>query len=596
MDPNSNDSTFAADADADQQFQTHENNRRRGIVRPHRASGSADENAPLLSNEASNGRQSLLNDTSSEAVEWFGTAELQGLPWWNRPSIYWLLPPFLLFTLAFGGIVIPKLNLIYNLLCDDYYASRSPENQDPISSPMDPGNRYDRCQNPDVASRSSLFLLYGSLISGIIAAFTSPKIGAMSDLYGRKKLMVFTTCGLLVSELLTILAAKYPQTVDVNWILVGYAIDGLCGTFIVGMALAHSYATDCTSPQKRNVAFGYFHACLFTGIAVGPVLAGYIIKQREPIVGKTEAVLIIFYLALGAHTLFIFFLFFVIPESLTESRQQAARESRKKELERLGPSSDIINRLRSINFLSPLKILYPTGPGSSPALRRNLILLAATDTIMFSIAMSSMGVITIYVRAHFNWQEWETSKFVSVVNASRVLSLLVILPLITRIVRGRSGTSGQSNSGSDTFDLSIIRIAILFDMLGYLGFSLVTKADLFTIPGVIASLGGMGSPTLGSALTKHIPPDRVGQLLGATGLLHAMSRVVGPAIFNGIYSATTRSFDRTVFICLTATFGLAFCCSWFVKPHGMYPAPQTSPSKSNRSHSLSQRSKTRRLN
>lgn len=467
--------------------------------------------------------------------------------------------------MAFGSIVVPKLNLIMDLVCDEYYAQRSP---DPISGPVDPGQQPDRCQTDAVSSRSSLFLLYGNLCSGILAAITSPKLGALSDRYGRKKLLALTTIGTLVGEVLTILAAKYPETVHVNWILVGYAIDGLCGSFIVGMALAHSYATDCTAPQKRNVAFGYFHACLFTGIAVGPVLAGYVIEARAKYVGKTEAVLLIFYIALACHLTFIFFLMFAIPESLSKARQEAAREKHREEMERLGPASDWINQLRSINLLAPLKILWPTGPGSSSAVRWNLLLLAATDTIMFGVAMGAMGVVVIYTRRQFDWKELESGRFVSIVNSCRVFSLLVALPLLTRLVRGKNGTARQRNSGSDRFDLSIIRLAVLLDMLGYVGYSLARSGELFVLSGAAAALGGIGSPTLGAALTKHVPPDRVGQLLGAMGLLHAFARVLGPTIFNGIYSATVGKFRQTVFVCLAVTFGVAFLCSWFVRPHG----------------------------
>jgi MFS family permease len=477
------------------------------------------------------------------------------------------LPFFLFFTTAYGGIFVPKLNLITDLICDGYYASLAPGSV----GPMDPEDQFDRCRNEEIIARTTLFTLYGSLISGVLSIISSPKLGALSDRYGRKKLLVFTTSGVLLGEILTILVAKYPDTVDVNWILLGYAFDGLCGSFIVSMALSHSYATDCTPPQKRSVAFGYFHACLYSGIAIGPILAGYIIKRRTPIVGKTEAVLFIFYIALACQLLFILMLVVFIPESLSKKRQEAAREKHALEKERRGPSSDFINRLRSINLLEPLTILYPTGPGSSPALRRNLIFLASTDMIMFGVAMGAMNVITLYLRQQFNWQEWESSKYVSIVNTSRVLCLLVLLPLVTRLVRGRLGTSTQKNSGTDSFDLSLIRIAIFFDMLGYLGFSLARLGGLFTLSGVVTSIGGIGSPMLGSVLTKHVPPDRVGQLLGATGLLHAFARIVGPLVFHGVYYATVNKFRQAVFVCLAGTFGLAFLCSWFIRPHGESP-------------------------
>lgn len=462
-----------------------------------------------------------------------------------------------------------------DLVCEEYYASLD-GNGDPISGPMDPGT--DRCQNDAVSSRSSLFLLYGSLCSGLLAAITSPKLGALSDRFGRKTFMVLNTCGALFGEVLTILAAKFPETVHVNWILIGYALEGLAGSFIVGMALAHSYASDCVAPQKRNVAFAYFHAALFTGIAVGPIVAGYIIQARMKYSSKTDAVIFIFYLALAAHGLFIAFLVFCIPESLSKSRQEAAREKHREEMERLGPASDWINQVRHINLFRPLKILWPTGPGSSSAVRWNLLLLAATDTIMFGVAMGAMGVVLVYTRRQFDWQSLESGRFVSIVNGCRVVALLGFLPLLTRFVRGKNGAMKQRKSGTDLFDLSIIRAAIFFDALGYLGYALSPNGGLFTLSGVIASVGGIGSPALGAALTKHVPNDKVGQLLGATGLLHAIARVVGPTVFNGIYSATVAGYRQTVFVVLTSMFGLAFVCSWFVRPHGKFcPLPGVSP-------------------
>ncbi|KAF5848466.1 hypothetical protein GGP41_005825 [Bipolaris sorokiniana] len=561
------DSAFVEDVDIERELEA----RVRGSSQSHKSGATSpgpnsdNEDAPLLRASGDDDYGSAHGDERNDSEEeWDGDADFRGLPWWKRPSaqIYWLLPPFLLFTIAFGGIIVPKINLIMDLVCEDYYATLQ---TDPISSPMDPGQ--DRCQNDVISSRSSLFLLYASLCSGLLSAVISPKIGALSDRYGRKKFMIANTCGTLFGEIITILAAKFPETVHVNWILVGYCLEGISGSFIVGMACAHSYASDVVAPQRRNVAFSYFHACLFGGIAIGPVLAGYIINAREKLVGKTEAVLLIFYMALGAHLFFIAFLAFLVPESLSKARQEAAREKYQEEIERHEPAADWINQLRSVNLFGPLKILWPTGPGTSSAVRWNLVLLAATDTIMFGVAMGAMSVVLVYTRRQFDWHEFESGRFTTIVNSCRVFSLLVILPVLTRIFRGKNGAARTRSSGSDLFDLSIIRAAIFFDMMGYLGFALVRKGELFALSGALASIGGIGSPSLGAALTKHVPQDQVGQLLGATGLLHAVARVMGPTIFNGIYSATVGTYRQTVFVSLAATFGLAFLCSWFIRPH-----------------------------
>ena len=470
--------------------------------------------------------------------------------------------------------MVPKLNLILTLICRQYLVDRAVKDPSFQFLPVIYGSDNPQCQIPEVQSLVSQFTLLCNLGAGLFSAISSPKLGALSDRYGRTRIIAMTTFGMLVGEVITIIAATYPDSVSVYWILVGYWVDGVCGSFTAAMALTHSYATDCTPPAKRNVAFGYFHGCLFTGIAAGPIVAGYIIKA-------TGTVLSVFYTALACHLIFIAWLSFVVPESLSKERQRLAREKHRmfsgelhqsewlRSLKRsflLRPLGVIIGGISGL--FAPLAILFPTGEGSSSAVRMNLLAMSAVDTIIFGVAMGSMTVVILYSELMFGWGNFESSIFVSVVNTGRVLMLIVVLPLVTRIARKRRGDVPQRNSGSDLLDLSIIRIAVFFDMLGYLGYTLVRTGPMFIASGLMASLGGIGSPTIQSALTKHVPPDRTGQLLGATGLLHALARVVAPTVFNLIYSKTVGKFNQTVFVCLTSTFGVAFILSWLIRPHG----------------------------
>ena len=440
-------------------------------------------------------------------------------------------------------------------------------------SSMTEGNTSECNQIPQVQALVSNFTLYGNLIAGILSAIISPKLGALSDRYGRKRIMAYTASWLVASEIVYLIVANRPEVFSPYWILLGFFFDGLGGSFTAAMAIIHAYAVDCSPPAKRNVAFAYLHACLFTGIAFGPFIAGYIVK-------RTGAILSVFYISLGCHVFFIFYILFVIPESLSKELQMAAREKKK-----LSDSGDdplnwsdwgIVPSMAKLimkggGLFTPLKVLWPTGEGSSPALRRNLALLAAVDTTMFGVTMGSMTVILIYTKFMFNWDTTQTSYFVGIQNICRVANLLLILPSVTRLIRGPTPAVAPRNTGSDMLDLSIIRIAIAFDILGYIGYATSRQGNLFILSGAIAAVGGMGSPTLQSALTKHVPRDRVGALLGANGLLHALARVVSPTIFNGIYSATVGKFSQTVFVCLASTFGVAFILSWFIRPHGRFP-------------------------
>lgn len=481
--------------------------------------------------------------------------------------MFWLLPPFALFTLAFGGVVVPRLNLILSLVCQEYFTDRSIQDPNFQFMPVLQGAENPQCRIPEVQALASKFSLYGSVIAGLLSAVISPKLGALSDRHGRTKMISINLFGMVANEVMTICVATYPDILSVNWLLLGFAFDGLGGSFIAAMALSYAYASDCTIPEKRNVIFGYYHGSLFAGIALGPILAGYVVKWSGQIIT-------VFYMALGLHASVFLFILLILPESLTEERQAAAREKRKhlkvgeEAMQTWFPWLNQI--IKQNNILAPVTVLWPTGPGTNPAVRRNLALIAAVDTTMFGVAMGSMTVILLYSEFLFGWDTFHTSVFVSIVNTCRVVTVIIILPLVSRLLRGPIVVGAKpKNSGSDHLDLGIIRTAIAFDLLGYIGYTLVRTGPLFILSGAIAAVGGMGSPALQAALTKHAPPDKTGQILGAMGLLHASARVVAPIIFNLIYARTVGGFTQTVFVCLAATFGLAFGLSWFIRPHGM---------------------------
>jgi hypothetical protein len=493
------------------------------------------------------------------------------------------LPPFFLFALAFGGILVPKLNLIKSLVCREYFIEQSRLDPSFVLTPVLFGDDNPQCEIPAVQKLVTRFMLYISIITGGLGAVVSPKLGALSDRYGRLPILAITSMGGFLTEIVTILAATYPESVSYQWLLAGAVVDGLCGSFTAGAAVVHAYSADCTAPPRRNVVFGYLHACLFSGIAFGPLLAAFLLKNGGTLIS-------IFYIALGIHIFFMFYIIFVAPESLSKKKQIFARERHTEEgaliLEEsrshptyfMGQDLKVAKTmLKHANILAPLKILWPTGPGTSNSLRANLILLSAVDTIMFGVGHGAMTVTVYYLGFQFHWTTATSSEFVSIVNIVRVAALVIVLPCLNYLVRTRRANrqrreSGfaipEPNSGSDNLDLYTVRAAVLFELVGYGGYALVRSGGLFTLFAVFAAVGSIGSPTMQSALTKHVPHDRVGQLLGATGLLHALARVVAPTVFNVIYEKTVGNFTQTIFVVLFGIFVVAFFLSWFIRPHG----------------------------
>jgi MFS family permease len=426
-----------------------------------------------------------------------------------------------------------------------------------------------QCRNADVQALVAKFNLYINFISGLFAALVAPHLGALSDRYGRKKVMLFGSLGGFTMEIITIAVGLKPDVISYWWLLLGALMDGLCGSFTTGMALAFAYASDCTAPEHRNKAFGYFHGTLFMGVAFGPLISGFLIKAAGN-------VLIAFWLALGCHFYFIIYLMVAVPESLSKERQLLARE--KHDLARAkAPKKAWLASLKTYNMFEPLWVLRPRGAGSSAALRRNLFLIASIDTLMFGVAMGTISIILLYAQYRFGWDEVAASLYVSSVNVCRVLALVVLLPLLIRWFRGR-GEQTVGHHGADMLDINIIRGALIFDLMGYLGYALAPNGAVMVLSGLLASVGGIGSPTLQSALTKHVPADLTGQVLGASALLHALARVIAPTVFNYLYSKTVKIFHAgIVFCCLAFIFVIAAIMSWFLRPNSeLHPPPHSS--------------------
>ncbi|RPB22754.1 putative tetracycline-efflux transporter [Terfezia boudieri ATCC MYA-4762] len=528
-------------------------------------SPSANESSPLLGGAIDDGvvaKNDILR-------EW------EHVNWWRRPSVNWLLIPFILFTMAHGSVQVPKLNIIMELICRDYYADQKLPPGDILRVAL--GGVDDQCQTPKIQALVSRFALYLQLTAGGLSAITAPILGAYSDRYGRRPVLMISSLGLLTSEVTSIFAAKYPHTFSVNLLLFGAILDGVTGSFMVVTAIAHSYAVDCTTAEKRAVTFGYFQGSLFLGIVAGPALGGMLIKA-------TGKVLNIFYAALASHGFFILYIMILLPESLTPARMRIAQEkhAHRQSLREQAAGSQVRSYVHAVKLWNPLQslaIFYPTGPGSSPRLRTNLVVLAACDTIFFGVGISGMPLTIMYAEMMFKWGNYESSIYLSLVNSVRVVMLFVVMPLMIKGVssiwkdRETNAPPEATNAekalhpGAGTLDIVLIRFAIVTESIGYLGYAVASAGAGFTLAGMMAALGGVGSPTIQSALTKHIPRGKTGQLLGASALLHSLARVLFPIISNLIYADTVGTFPQAVFVCLASVLSLSAGCSYFITPH-----------------------------
>ena len=146
---------------------------------------------------------------------------------------------------------------------------------------------------------------YGLLVVayGVMQFFCAPLLGALSDRFGRRPILLWSLLGLGLHFLLLGLAPSLAL------MLVARIIGGTAGA---SFSVANAYASDVTPPERRAKSFGLIGAAFGVGFIVGPMLGG--------LLGSVDLHLPFF--AAGALSLInAAYGYFVVPESLPRGRR-----------------------------------------------------------------------------------------------------------------------------------------------------------------------------------------------------------------------------------------------------------------------------------
>jgi DHA1 family tetracycline resistance protein-like MFS transporter len=156
-------------------------------------------------------------------------------------------------------------------------------------------------------SQKDQALWYGvvALTFSVANFFGSPILGALSDSYGRRPILLVGFSGLMLSFFNTALATS------VGMLL---AIRLVAGAMQANISVASAYVADITPPEQRAKRFGMLGAMSGVGFILGPVIGGLLgsINLHLP-----------FYVSGGLALLNLLYGFFVLPESLPVEQRHA---------------------------------------------------------------------------------------------------------------------------------------------------------------------------------------------------------------------------------------------------------------------------------
>ncbi|KDR73681.1 hypothetical protein GALMADRAFT_251462 [Galerina marginata CBS 339.88] len=415
------------------------------------------------------------------------------LPWWRRPSPWWILGVIPFTSMASSATIAPRIEIYTMLACSVHkpdifkqnfpglelglqgvsletavYGIRTPElwntpispfspNQPQIYLPevstflttiendgstVPPTKRILCASDPVVQAAVAKLTAVIAACMGILSCITTGWWGAFSDRYGRTRVMGISIIALLITDFNFIMVTLFSKHIPGGYwfLVVGPAIEGLLGGMTTGIAALHGYLADTTTESDRSRIFSLSLGLLFTGMALGPTLGALLIRFT----GQTISV---FYVAASLHVVYTILVWTTIPESLDKKKMDQAKAKYAVDLletaneREVNPAVGLLVRLRRLfAFLSPLTIFMPeeekhTGnPLKKPKKDYNLTLMA----LGYGFTISLMGSYTYkfqYAASTFGWSSETLGYWLSLIGTTRAIFLTLILPIAIKLFK-----------------------------------------------------------------------------------------------------------------------------------------------------------------
>jgi MFS transporter, DHA1 family, tetracycline resistance protein len=321
-----------------------------------------------------------------------------------------------------------------------------------------------------------------SLVWAVMQFVVAPILGALSDRFGRRPVLLLSMTGLGLDYILMALAPS------LAWLFVARAISGATAA---SFSTANAYIADITPPEKRPAAFGLMGAAFGIGFVIGPALGG--------IAGKYDPYLP-FWVAAGLTLLNALYGYFVLPESLPPERRSKSFS------------------FANAHFFTSLRLLTSNAQ------------LAGLGAAHFFYAVAHNVYPAIFIWFTMYRYDWSEDMNGFALAAVGVASIVVQGGLIGPVVKFLGPRSAMI-------------AGLLFGITGFMIYAIGPTDTSVWIAIPIAALWGLYTPAAQTIMTQRVDPAQQGQLQGALASLMGVAAIISPPLYTGVFALAVENKD-----------------------------------------------------
>jgi len=319
-------------------------------------------------------------------------------------------------------------------------------------------------------NRESQTYWYGLLVLtfGLAQFICAPSLGALSDRYGRRTVLLASTAGM---------GLMFFLTTQVTSLIGLLATRVLGGALSANMSVANAYVADVTSHESRAKSLGLVGAAFGIGFILGPMLGGVLGQYDVRLPFLAAAALCALNFLYGAA---------VVPESLPLERRRAIS------LAKVNPFGALLGltRLRNIGLL--------------------VAVIAINNLAQFILHSTWV----LYTEFRFGWGPRETGLSLFVVGiAATVVQGVLLGPMLRKVGEQR-----------------VVMLGLASGVLAYAGYGLATQGWMMYAIIFANFLAYAVGPAIVAIVSKAADPREQGLVMGTLASLASLMVVIAPML------------------------------------------------------------------